>query len=71
MDKYTATERAYKNGYARGYEDGRRSSTVLFNSIVLDDKKMVAKLDFEFNGIKNIIFIPWDYGDCEQEGEIK
>ena len=65
MDKYTATERAYKNGYARGYEDGRESSNVLFNRIVLDDKKMVAKVDFVLNGTEYSVFIPWDYGDCE------
>lgn len=65
MDKYTATERAYKNGYARGYEDGRKSSTVLFDRITLDDKKMVAKLDFALNGVENSIFIPWGFGDCE------
>lgn len=26
MDKYTATELAYKNGYAKGYEDGEKSA---------------------------------------------
>ena len=24
MDMYTATEEAYKNGYAKGYEDGKK-----------------------------------------------
>lgn len=26
VDKYTATEEAYKNGYAKGFEDGKRDS---------------------------------------------
>lgn len=65
MDKYTATERAYKNGYARGHEDGRKSSEVLFERITLDDGNMVAKVDFALNGIKNSVFIPWSYGNWE------
>ena len=26
MDKYTATEQAYKNGYERGYNDGKKEA---------------------------------------------
>ena len=26
MDFYTATEESYKNGYAKGYEDGKRDA---------------------------------------------
>ena len=27
MDKYTATEMAYKHGYEKGYEDGKKAAT--------------------------------------------
>lgn len=29
MDKYTATEMAYKHGYEKGYADGEKDATVL------------------------------------------
>lgn len=28
MDMYTATEQAYKNGYAKGYEEGKKNAVV-------------------------------------------
>ena len=28
MDKYTATEQAYKHGYEKGYEEGKKDSVV-------------------------------------------
>jgi hypothetical protein len=32
MDKYTATEQAYKHGYEKGYADGERNAVVLCKS---------------------------------------
>lgn len=39
MDKYTATELAYKNGYAKGYEDGKASVEVKHGRWILKDDK--------------------------------
>lgn len=52
MDKYTATEIAYKNGYAQGRKDAARE---IFEEIAIigvlqhgfNDKHIVMHIDFE------------------------
>jgi flagellar biosynthesis/type III secretory pathway protein FliH len=63
MDMYAATEEAYKNGYAKGYEDGKKDAVVYVDSIILNENTMEAKVDFVLNEVKYSVLLPWSYGD--------
>lgn len=70
MDKYTATEIAYRNGYEQGYKDGRENPTMRIYKLVLDPETMVAELDIAINdNMRQTIPIGWCYKDIVKQTE--
>lgn len=59
MDKYTATEQAYKNGYEKGYEAGRKSAK---DTNVLTKADRIRAMSDEEMAILLADEIP--HGDC-------
>lgn len=45
MDKYTATEQAYKNGYEKGYAAGKPKWIPVSERLPEDEKKVLCIMD--------------------------
>ena len=72
MDRFTATEVAYKNGYKEGYEQGHKDAwehpTMKIYKLVLDPDIMVAYLDVTLNdNVRQTIPIGWCYKDIVKQ----
>ena len=47
MTKHDATEIAYKNGYADGFEAGRQSVSIEFISVYMDTEDEAVKIHYK------------------------
>lgn len=60
MNIYDATEQAYKNGYAAGFEAGRQSVSIEFTSIWLEAEDESLKVCFKLKDRDDQMSIPFN-----------
>lgn len=61
MNIYDATEQAYKNGYAAGFEAGRESVTIELASVYIDTENKAANVCFKLRDIYLHMSIPLNW----------
>lgn len=60
MTKHDATEIAYKNGYADGFEAGRQSVSIEFTSVWLEAEDESLKVCFKLRDREHQVSIPFN-----------